>query len=287
MEGIPSRLVPSLLLAISTLGIQNPLSWNMLLGKLDIESLSAHELSQTCLAIATSRSFPISSIERIIDASMALGADKFSPQDALCLAHSLTCLEVFHTSLFRSLLVRISNATTSTFDSDAVKLLKQTVLAMFLDEKARAIPESISPVVLTKLDMLLDWSVPEPQRHHGLIAGEIQQILGSDTGEDNTGSPVAIGSIADWKQATAASAAVDRFYVSDVPIDSRRVFFHIDDETYADAVDGPLDPYLQVKHAQIIKCGLKLVWVRECDWMDMEWEEKEEFITRSMGGSSK
>lgn len=283
MAAIPIRLIPSLLLAISTMGINNTLSWNMLLGKLDIETLSSHEFSQTCLAIATSRSFPISSIERIIDASMNLGADKFSPQDALCIAHSLTCLEVFHTGLFRSLLVRISNATSSAFDSDAIKLLKQIVIGIYLDEKARPIPDSISPVVLTKLDMMLDWSIPEPQRHHGLIAGEIQQLLGSDKGEDNSVLPLPVGSIADWQVSTAASAAIDRFYVSDVPIDSRRIFFHIDNETYADVVEGPLDPYLQVKHAQIIKSGLKLIWVRECDWIDMEWKEKQEFINRSLG----
>jgi len=126
---IPQKLVPGLLLAVSTLGIDNQLSWNHLLAKLDIESLSPHDITQTALAVATSRTFPISSIERLIDSAVAKGADSFSFDDAVCLSHSLNCLEVFHSDLFRVLLVRVSNA--PSLDQDAKKLMKQVILSVF------------------------------------------------------------------------------------------------------------------------------------------------------------
>jgi hypothetical protein len=274
---LDSKFVPGLLLAVSTLGIDNQLAWNHLVAKLDIESLSPHDITQSALAIATSRTFPISTIERIIDAAVAVGADKFSFEDAVCLCHSLACIEMFHVDLFRSLLVRVSNA--PSLDSDARKLMKQVVLSLFIDEKARAIPETVSPVVLTRLDKLFDWSLPEPQRHHGMIAGEIQQILSLSPNEVTVSSkgPVPVTSIADWTVETAKSVGIDRFYINDVPTDSN-LFFHIDDETYIDISEGPLDPYLQVKHTQVKKCGMKLVWVRELEWLELDENEKKEFI---------
>lgn len=276
---IPQRLVPSLLLAIATLGIDNQQSWNQLLAKLDVESLNSHDLTQTALAVATSRTFPISSIERIIDTAVSRGADTFSFDDAVCLCHSLSCLEVFHRDLFRGLLVRVAN-TPGTLDLDAKKLMEQVILSLFLDEKARDIVSSVSPVVLGKLDRMFDWSVPEPQRHHGMIAGEIQQIL-SEMEPMNyplvKSPPVVVGSLADWNPETAASVAMDRFYVPDVGCEAK-IFFHVDDETYPDVVDGPLDPYLQLKHAHVRKCGWKLVWVREQEWLELEESEKKDFI---------
>ena len=276
-QDVPERFHPGLLLAVSTLSIDNQLAWNMLLSKLDIERLSPHDLTQAALAIATSRSFPISTIERIIESSNR--ADNFSPDDAICLGHSLTCLEVYHRDLFRSLLVRIANG--PAIDSDASRLLKQIIIGLFIDEKAEGIISSISPVVLGKLDKFIDWSVSEPQRHHGDIAGEIQHILatiGSPVQESER-NPIPLPSLADWSRETALSAAMDRFYASEV--DSGKIFFHIDDETYVDATEGPVDPFLQVKHAQITKCGYKLVWVREADWTEWDREEKIDFITRS------
>lgn len=277
---IPERFLPGILLAVSTLSIDNQLAWNMLLSKLEIERLSPHDLTQSALAIATSRSFPISTIERIIESSTR--AESFTSDDAICLSHSLTCLEVYHRDLFRSLLVRIANG--PAIDSDASKLLKQIVIGLFIDEKADGIISSISPVVLGKLDKIIDWSVPEPQRHHGDIAGEIQHILatiGSSIQESGRNHPIPLPSLVDWNKETALSAAMDRFYSSEV--DSvKKIFFHIDDETYVDATEGPVDPFLQVKHAQITKCGFKLVWVREADWSEWDREEKIDFITRSV-----
>jgi hypothetical protein len=158
--------------------------------------------------------------------------------------------------------------------------MKQVILSLFLDEKARTIVEAISPVVLAKLDRMFDWSIPEPQRHHGMIAGEIQQILSEVNGDENENSLdklSVVGSIADWTSETAASVAMQRFYVSDVSTD-KKVFFHIDDETYPDVLEGPLDPYLQLKHLHVRKCGWKLVWVREQEWLELEDSEKKEFI---------
>ena len=277
-SGIPEKFIPELLLAVATLGIDNQLSWNQLLAKVDFENLTPHALTQTALAIATSRTFPISAIERMIDGSVSRGGgEAFSFEDALCFAHSLTCLEVFHTQLFRSLLVRISNA--PTLEEDGKNILKQIVISLFLDEKAKQITESISPIVLGKLDKFLDWSVPEPQRHHGLVAGEIQQLISVDESDMVMKQPVAVGSIADWTRESALSVAVDRFYVSDVLCSDPKLFVHIDDETYPDIIEGPLDPYLQVKHLHLRTCGMKLVWIREQEWLELEDEEKKELIT--------
>jgi hypothetical protein len=279
--GIPQRFLPGFLLAVSNLGIDNQLSWNLLLAKIDIENLNSHDLTQAALAIATARAFPIASIERIIESAAQKGGDAFSVDDSVCLAHSLTCLEVFHVDLFRSLLVRISNA--PSLDEGGQKLLKQIILSMFLDEKARAIPESLSPVVLEKLDKFLDWSVPEPQRHHGMVSGEIQQILSeSELGyllsEERINQPLAVCSLSNWTPAIAASVAIDRFYVSDIPC--AKFFFHIDDETYPDISEGPLDPFLQVKHLHVKQCGLKVVWVRELEWSELTFDEKVEFLKK-------
>jgi hypothetical protein len=281
-ENMPVRLMPSLLLAVATLGIDNQLSWNHLVASIDFENLNQRDLVNVALAIVTSRTFPIATVERIVASSLALGGESFAIDDAVCLAHSLTCLEVFQADLFRSLLFNISKA--ESLDDDAKRLTKQVLLSLFLDEKAHAITEAISPVVLAKLDTFIDWSAAETQRHHGRTAGEIQQIFGEleqteDADNSVTRKPASLKPLADWTRDTAVSVAMDRFYVSDVPVnDSKRLFIHIDDETYPDVSDGPLDPFLQLKHAHVQKCGYRVMWVREQDWMDSEWEEKVEYV---------
>ena len=283
-SGTHETFLPSLLLAVATLGVVNPTSWNQLLARTNIEALTPHDLVNVTLAVVTSRTFPISTIEQIIDTAAATGAARFSFNDAISFTHSMATLEVFRTDLFRSMLLRISEC--PSLDSDAQKLVKQCILSLFIDDKARDIATAISPTVLARLDKLVDWSVPEPQRHHGLVAGEIQQLTSAaDMQEgDNDESvgkmkPLPVLPLSEWTRDLAVSVAMDRFYETDVPIDGRKVFVHIDDETYPDLDEGPIDPYLQLKHSQISRCGYKIVWVREAEWLDSSWEDKKDFIT--------
>ena len=279
---IPERFLHSILLAVANLGISNIVSWNQLIARINPETLSPHDLANVTLAIVTSRTFPIALIERIINSAAAAGSQNFTSNDAISFTHSLTCLEVFRTDLFRSLLNQISQS--ATLDSDAVKLVKQIMISLFLDEKAKEIVSAISPAVLARIDKLLDWTMPEPLRHHGMVAGEIQQLVAEltcDASEDISETKFApLLDLTDWTTDSAKSVAMDRFYLSDVPVEgSKKLFVHIDDETYPDIEEGPIDPYLQLKHTQIGKCGYQVIWVRKPEWLNGEWEEKKQFIS--------
>ena len=274
---IPDNFIPSILLAIANLGIQNPNAWNDLMARLNIEFMTFHDLVNTALSIVTSRTFPISSVERLVESASKLDVKSLSYDDSISLCHSLSCLEVFHTSLFRTLLGRIAEC--PSLDSDGAKLVKQIIISVFSDDKAKDIINSASPVLWDRLDRLLDWSMPEPLRHHGMIAGEVQEIL-EDLIDDieAVSQSDAIPRLGDWNKQVATCVAMDRFYLADVPVERRRVFVHIDDETFPDLIEGPIDPYLQLKHAHVLGAGWKLVWIREAIWMGMSGEERGEFI---------
>ena len=263
-DSIPEKLIPSILLANANLAINNQRAWGTLIARVPIESLAAHELVNVCLAIATSRTFPISFIERVVNtaSTSAIG----SAQDALTLCHSLTCLEVFHTDLFRSLLDQLSRE--QNFDSDSIKLVKQIILSVVIDVKAKAIVESIAPTVWHRFDKLIDWTVPEPLRVHGSLVAEIQGMISEESESVKFEVTSVPRSISEWTSEDAKTVAMDRFYISDIVGCPGNTFIHIDDETFADCADGPIDPYLQIKHAQIRECGYQLVWIREHEWDD-------------------
>ena len=164
----------------------------------------------------------------------------------------------------------------------------RTILSVWLDPKAREIVESIAPDVWHRLDKVIDWSIPEPQRHHGDIDGEIQQLIEAEladkmsgAGTTETVSPGAVPlrtSMDSWNPIIAQSVAIDRFYLSDIPLHHSRIFIHIDDETFPDLTE-PIDPYIQLKHMHLKeRCGCKLIWIRPSDWADMDDDEKKEFI---------
>lgn len=267
---IPEKLLVPLMLAVANLGLSY--GTEKLVPRLAVERLSPHELANTALAILTSRAFPIAAIERVLDAAF-LSAEKFNPQDALSLTHSLCGLEVFRPDLIRTLLNQIS--TLSSIDPDESKLLKQIVLSLFLDDKASELLASLSPVLLTRIDKLLDWNLQEPSRNlPGDVVGEISEILQEHSYNANI-TPVP--KLPDWSRNHAQTVALNRFYRSDVEADEN-LFIHIDDETFPDLDEGPIDPFLQLKHLQVRQAGAKLVWVRPAVWEDLNGEEKVGFI---------
>jgi len=286
-ETVPEKFIPSILLAMANLAINNQRAWGTLIARVPVESLSFHSLANLALAVATSRSFPISLVERIVDTTAASNLTQTTIEDVITLAHSLTCLEVYRTDLFRSLLDKLSRE--RKFDSDTAKFVKQIVLAVHIDSKAKAIIDSIAPDVWHRFDRLLDWTIPEPQRIHGTTDGEIQQLVdeafGKEGAEDtmSTSQPLALpNSIADWTREIAQSVAADRFYLPDISSVHGRVFVHIDDETFPDCVEGPIDPFIQIKHQQITQCGYKLVWIREQEWLELEDDEEKRNWLKSL-----
>ena len=282
-ESIPEKFLPSILLAMANLAINNQRAWGTLIARVPIESLSLHALSNMALAVATSRSFPISLLERIVDTASLVNLSHATAEDIVTLAHSLTCLELYRTDLFRSLLDKLSRELK--LDADASKLVKQILLAVQIDPKATAIVESIAPTVWHRFDKLLDWSIPEPQRIHGTTDGEIQQMLDEEREENDTQSEGISSSLCvpksmtDWTPDIARTVAMERFYLPDIVDVGGKIFVHVDDETFPDCSEGPIDPYLQVKHMQIAQCGYKLVWIREQEWLNLEDEaEKREWL---------
>jgi hypothetical protein len=273
VEVLPENFLPSILLAVANLAINNQRAWGTLIARVSVETLNSHELANMSLAIATSRSFPISLIERIVNT--AVSTPTSSVQDALALCHSLTCLEVYQTDLFRSLLDKLSRE--QKFDPDSIKLMKQIILAVFIDVKAKSIIDSIAPTVWHRFDKLIDWTIPEPRRIHGTVGEEIQAMI-SEESESTVSSVTIPSSIADWTREVAKTVAMDRFYISDVSGCPERMFIHIDDETFPDCTDGPIDPYLQIKHSQIGQCGFRLVWIREHEWDDKERERVRDLL---------
>ena len=277
---VSESLLPALMLAVATLGIKNHHGWNGLIARLKFENLKPGDLSNIALAVVTSRTFPIATVEKLLDKSAAM---TFSFHDALSLLHSLCCLEVFRTDLVRGLLKKISES--KEIDKDASKLLKQSILALFLDPKARAVTDSVSPRVMEKLQALVDWTLPEPQRHQSEIEGEVQEIIsqqdiGLDHHEEKITKPLPLPTnLSDWNRETAVSAAMDRFYVGSLTFPERKIFVHVDDETYPDCDEGPLDAYLQLKHCQVVQCGWRLVWIRVNEWESLEnYQEKKNWI---------
>ena len=281
---VPSTILPSLILSVATLGIDNHNSWNALIAKIDVEKLSSSEVSNVALAIVTSRTFPIATVEKILDRAAEIGALNFSFNDAICILHSLCCLEVFRIDLVRGLLQRIGKEKAVMLDADGSKLLKQAILSLFLDEKAHAVVQSVSPRVLKDLNELVDWSLPEPQRHHGQEAGEIQEILSStELGEDSNMHKAIVVPIdlADWTKEIASSVAMERFYSNDAIVEGKKIFVHFDDETYPDIREGPIDAYLQAKHMHVLRCGWRLLWVRAHEWDALSsYSEKQSFIQK-------
>jgi len=277
-ESIPEKFLPPVLLAMANLAINNQRAWGTLIARVPVESLSLHALSNLALAVATSRSFPIALLERIVDTASLANLAHSHVEDVVTLAHSLSALEVYRTDLFRSLLDKLSRE--PRYDSDAVKLVKQVILAVHLDPKARAIVESISPTVWQRFDKLLDWTIPEPQRIHGSTDGEIQQLIDERFAEEVSENEQSVShsssipkSISDWTQEIARIVAMERFYLPDIGGLTGKIFVHVDDETFPDCSEGPIDPFLQIKHMQIAQCGYKLVWIREQEWLSLEDEE--------------
>ena len=277
--GVSDALVPSLLLAVATLGISNHNGWNGLVARLNFAKMGSREVSDTALAIVTSRSFPIATVEKVLDRAAEIGAQKFSSEDAVCFLHTICCLEVFRTDLVRGLLLRIGRG--GGLDEEGEKLVKQAILSLFLDPKAIEIINSVSPTTLHALDKLVDWTLPEPQRHLSEVAGEVQSFLHEieDEEEHSIQKPLAVPeSLTSWTRETAVSVAMDRFYVGDAIDPSRKILVHIDDETYPDVSEGPLDAFLQLKHAQILLCGWRVLWIREQEWLLSNADEKKRLV---------
>jgi len=295
-DEIQEKFLPSFLLALANLGIDNPGAWETLMARVPVEGLNFHQLTNLTLGIVTAKKFPIAMIERIIETAGGILLEPIkgtipSPalediESVISFTHSLACLEVYRTDLFRHCLNQISLSPTAFGDSDVKKLVKQILLSVWLDPKADEICSSLAPEVWHRLDRLLDWSIPEPLRHHGDIAGEIQQLLEevlTSFGEEVETPPVGAiplrTSMDSWSPLIAKSVAIDRFYLSDIPSSNSRLFVHIDDETFPDLTE-PIDPYIQLKHMHIRdRCGCKLLWIRPSEWKEMDDEERRQFIT--------
>jgi hypothetical protein len=281
LDHVPEKLIPALMLSVANYGIENGNGWNSLVSRVRVDTLSPHELANTALALATSKTFPISLLERVMDASVRVD---FALDDALTMCHSLVCLELYRSDLIRRLLNIISDP--RKLNSHQKLLLKQIILSLFIDPKAADILTSVAPDLLDRIGSHLDWSELEPQRHHHDIAGEIEQLI-SDNLDSTTGAGDAIlpvpPRIYSWSFSTARDIVLNRFYMSDATVAGVPVFVHIDDETFADLSDGPIDPYIQIKHAQIERCGWKVLWVRETEWEAMDDEGRRDLVKRGIG----
>lgn len=260
-------------LALANLGLQNANFTNKLMAQWDVEKMGVHELTNAILAIVTNRTFPIATIERILTRVDDLQND-FPIEDLVSMTHSMTCLELFPEKFFRHALSKLYN-----IPSEMKPLAKQIIISVFLDPKARVTAESVSPKVWNRIE--LDWSLPEEQKN---LPGDLLADIATrfHNSGDRVSASLPVPPLSEWNEDVAKRVVLDRIYVSDVPdlftADNKPIFVHVDDETYSDLEEGPIDAYLQLKHIHVQKAGAKLVWIRAGLWPQLTEEDKIEFI---------
>ena len=277
-NAISQSLLPSLLLAVANLGVS--VGWNKLIAQLQIEDMQIPTLANTALAIVTSRTFPISTIERILEKA-ATHTESMDVNDAVSLMHSFACWEVYRTDLFRKLLNRISLSPVSLSASQS--LIKQIIVSVFIDPKANDTCSGISPAVWDRLDRLVDWTVSESKLH---LDGDLLEQLVTGLGAHETSEPaqIPVPKLAEWTPKIAKFVVMNRMYLNDIQgtvltrKSNRPVFVHIDVETFPDLEEGPIDPYLQLKHLHVNQAGAKLAWIKPRIWALLEPDEQIEYL---------
>eukprot|EP01067_Filipodium_phascolosomae_P000469 Filipodium_phascolosomae@DN1370_c0_g1_i1.p1 len=278
------------------------LPWNEVHNSILPENLATPtDIANIYLGLATSNLAPVGLLVRAASMIHWMKFANMTSDDALTIAWSMCCLQLFDMELLTDVLQHFMNSVPlRRLDGSKQNQLRQVAISMQLEANT----EDMIRLRATKPNL---WMYLYPQVSDGHsepelaspdtgVVEEIQALLKKtlESGIDENTSMAA-------EAAVVINFEVENLYLVDVAVmripaitnlktkqtkqfpvpTTRKVAYLVDGGTYMD-LESPNDPWLRMKHRNLRNLGWEVVWIRVVEWRSMGNEQKQQFLLEAL-----